>query len=77
MTLLRTLGPVSFSISVLLAGCGGSSARAAWPDVAATDRTADELGLASEDSSDAEMAPAGSESSEPRFGDGASDFDGD
>lgn len=42
---------ITITLAALLAlaatACGGVSGRAAWPDVASTDRSADDLGLPS------------------------------
>jgi hypothetical protein len=42
---MRATTVVLLVLSAGLSACGGSSARAAWPDVASTDRSAEELGL--------------------------------
>lgn len=40
---------ISITLAAMLTltapACGGASGRAAWPDVASTDRTADDMGL--------------------------------
>lgn len=48
-------------LAVALGACGGASTRAEMPDVASTDRSADELGLPDVEAPEAEPAPDASE----------------
>ncbi len=49
------------TLALAASACGGANGRAAWPDVASTDRSADDMGLPSvqsEDEAPASEAPA-------------------
>lgn len=61
---------IAVALVLVAAACGGASGRAAWPDVASTDRSADDMGLPTvqEDAEEPEASPAPAAEAEPTQG---------